>query len=96
MTFLGLFAKPTPDQKQDILIYKWIAFAGIFLITLTFALLPVLWKKFRSSEAILGMANSFSGGLFLAAGVVHILPETAEPFKDKFPLPFAAAIGSYS
>jgi len=66
-------------------------------MTAFFAALPVVWKRFRNSEATLGIANSFSGGLFLAAGVVHILPECAAPFSDgEFPWPFFAAIMTYS
>ena len=86
----------TATDNSNLTLYKWLSFGGIFILTFGFAILPIVWKKFRSSEAVLGMANSFSGGLFLAAGVVHILPECAEPFAGEFPWPFAAAIASYS
>ena len=85
------------SEHPNLQLYKWISFGGILVMTAFFAALPVVWKRFRNSEATLGIANSFSGGLFLAAGVVHILPECAAPFSDgEFPWPFFAAIMTYS
>ena len=87
---------------KELTLYKWIMFVTILIVTFIFAILPVVWKKFRGSEFWLSMANSFSGGLFLACGIVHILPEANERMeafykgKDGYPWPFLAAAGSYS
>lgn len=32
----------------------------------------------------MSLANSFSGGLFLAVGLLHLLPEAAENFEDYY------------
>lgn len=94
---------------KDIDLYKVISVIVVFIISYAVAIFPILNKKFRSSPVILGLANSFSGGLFLAAGLVHILPEAAENandyftklnkgkvVKDVFPWVFFAATLSFS
>jgi len=47
-----------------------------------FGILPLcLKKRFENNpkwQITLGVANTFSGGLFLAAGIIHILPEATE------------------
>lgn len=58
-------------------------------------------KNSSSSTFTLGLASSFSGGLFLAAGLFHILPEANEAigkyYKDQktYPWVYLAAIASY-
>jgi len=39
------------------------------------AFLPWMSKKFRTNITFLGILNSFGGGIFLAGGLIHILPE---------------------
>jgi zinc transporter 1/2/3 len=87
---------------SNLTIYKIAALVGIFIITFAFAVFPVCYKKFRTSNFWLGVANAFSGGLFLSAGLIHILPEaqaSMEKFnkgKESFPWPFFAATASFS
>ena len=40
-------------------------------------LLPVVNKRFTDSPKCLGLANSFSGGIFIAIALMHIMPEQA-------------------
>ena len=84
------------SENPKLLMYKWASFVSILIISFLFAALPVLWKRFRNSDLLLGLANSFSGGLFLSVGIMHILPESAAEFQDGFPWPFFAAIMTYS
>ena len=46
-----------------------------FLEAFLAGLIPVKFKSFQESPKLLGVANSFSGGLFLAIALVHIMPE---------------------
>lgn len=90
------------EHEEDIKAYQWASFIGIFFVALLFALLPLCWEKFRTSKTVLSIANAFSGGLFLAAAIVHIMPETTHAFeveegeKESFPWPYFAAVCSYS
>ena len=49
----------------------------IFLLTMLAGLAPIQTKSCRENAKILGIMNTFSGGVFLAIAFVHILPETA-------------------
>ena len=46
-----------------------------FLEALGLGVIPVFSSKFKSSPMILGIANAFSGGVFLAISLMHIMPE---------------------
>lgn len=84
-----------------LLISKYVAAFVIFVMSMVFSSYPLLSKKFRSSQLLLGLANSFSGGLFLAAGLFHILPESYEKLlkysgsSKTYPWNFFAALMAY-
>ena len=68
-------------------------------------LIPVYSTRFSESPKILGIANSFSGGVFLAIALMHIMPEQAGAWKEmsdsgdvttKLPLPFFLMIAGYT
>ena len=54
----------------------------IFLLGITFGIIPnkVPWCK--NSTTVLGIANAFSGGVFLAIAFLHVLPEVAHNYDD--------------
>ena len=56
---------------------KWIFIALIFLITVGAGIAPMKITGCSKNAKWLGIANCFSGGVFLAIAFVHILPETA-------------------
>ena len=45
-------------------------------------LIPVYSKSFQESPKVLGIANAFSGGVFLAIALMHIMPEQAGAWKE--------------
>ena len=58
-------------------------------------------KKCRESPKILGVANSFASGVFIAIALVHILPEEAELWEEinpgsVFPLPYFLMFVGYT
>ncbi len=46
-----------------------------FLEALGLGVIPVYSSKFKFSPMILGIANAFSGGVFVAISLMHIMPE---------------------
>ena len=48
-----------------------------FLEAALLGLIPVKSKSFKESPMILGIANAFSGGVFVAIACLHIMPEQA-------------------
>jgi zinc transporter 1/2/3 len=64
---------------------------------------PTWSKSCRESPKILGIANSFAAGVFLAIGFVHILPEEAGNWaelhpdaENLFPLPYFLMFCGYT
>ena len=58
-------------------------------------------KACRTSTKFLGLANAFSGGVFIGIGLLHLLPEGQEKFKDdkffnKYPSAYFLAFLAYS
>ena len=47
----------------------------IFSLALGTGMIPVKCKGFKESPKIVGIANAFSGGVFLAIALVHVLPD---------------------
>lgn len=63
---------------------KWIFIAVCFVISIAIGVAPIHLKQCTGNEKILGLANSFSGGVFFTIALVHILPECANLYySDK-------------
>jgi len=74
-------------QTQPILIYFKIGCILIItLVSLLFGLMP-LYCNIKKSSKLLGMANAFSGGLFMGIGLFHLLPEAGENFESYYMTP---------
>ena len=73
---------------------------SLFIISVTFALIPIKFSFFRTNIKLIGIANSFSAGIFISVGLVHLLPESTEKLnnctKSTFPFSFFIAILGYS
>eukprot|EP00667_Euglena_gracilis_P012601 EG_transcript_12956 len=56
----------------------------IFLSEIIMGTLPMHSPSFRSSKLLMGWANSFAAGVFLAVGIVHLLPEAVEKMDEYY------------
>lgn len=56
----------------------------MFAMTMFFGMLPLKLKAFKENKLVLALSNGFSGGLFLAVGILHLLPEAAENFENYY------------
>jgi len=80
----------------------WIKVAFMILSTIEavgLGILPATSKNFKENPKVLGIANAFSGGVFIAISLLHIMPEQSfgwdcKEWKkqvcdkgDPFPLP---------
>lgn len=60
------------------LIIKSVFVVLVFFLTLGAGILPAKWPACKNSPKFLGIANAFSGGLFLAIALFHVLPEVTD------------------
>jgi len=66
---------------------------SLFYIAITALAGGLLPLKLRVKDRLLSLGNVLSGGIFLAAGFTHMLPEAVEGFKElelleNVPLPY--------
>lgn len=54
----------------------------VWAIALFFGVLPAKVKSCGRNPKFMSMANAFSGGLFLAIALVHILPDVVKDFDE--------------
>jgi len=47
-------------------------------------IIPVKCKYFKESPGVLGIANAFSGGVFLAICLMHIMPEQTKSYNELY------------
>lgn len=71
-----------PQEAKTILILKIAFIFAIFGIALLFGILPAKIKSCGRNPRFMSMANAFSGGLFLAIALVHILPDVVHDYDD--------------
>ena len=77
----------------------------LYIVVLLFealfmGLIPVFSKACTQSPKVMGLANAFSGGVFLAIAMMHVLPEQASNYvalyPDAFPLPYLLMVCGYA
>jgi len=92
---------------MGLFVEKIAAIVIILAETVGFVLIPILNRKFKSSKQLMAWANSFSGGIFISAGLFHILPDAVEAFekalknsgttqKNYFPWPYFSCLLSFT
>lgn len=68
-------------MEKDLLI-KLVFILVAFLEAFGMGLLPVKVKSFGENPMLLGIANAFSGGVFIAIATMHIMPEETERYSN--------------
>lgn len=82
----------------DLPLNMWKVIFQIFLtaINVIFWLVPLRMRKFSENELGLGLANAFSGGVFLSLAFGHLIPECIHGFEGyNESLPFMIVLGGY-
>lgn len=63
-----------PEEKAHFAL-QIVYIVTISVMTLLFGLFPLFCKVCKNSSKFLGVANSFSGGIFLGIAFFHLFPE---------------------
>ena len=75
----------TEDDTDNPTVVLWTKIAFIvvcFFEGAVTGMIPTWSSSCRESPKVLGVANSFAGGVFLAIAFMHILPEMTEEWID--------------
>lgn len=70
------------SQGLDSLLSLKVALIFILFAVVYTGLIPAYSKHCRSSAFTLSLMNCFSGGVFLAMALMHILPEAVEVYYE--------------
>lgn len=70
---------------MDLVTFKVSAAVAIFLVALAGAFLARRLTERSSDGVALSIANCFAGGVFLAAGLIHVLPDAQSQLATVFP-----------
>lgn len=65
-------------------IIKLISMILMFTLIMITGNIPLRVKSFKSNPKVLALSSAFAGGLFLAVGILHLLPEANEHFEDYY------------
>ena len=60
---------------MDLLALKVVAIVAIFLTGVAGGLLPHQIEKSRHGQLYLSLGSALAGGVFLGAGLIHMLPD---------------------
>jgi zinc transporter 1/2/3 len=71
--------------NMEILWFKLLALLMIFAIGLVGGLLPTRIGRTKQGEENLVRGNALSGGIFLGAGLLHMLPDAQENLRSIYP-----------
>lgn len=74
-----------PEFDLDITQFKIVAAATVFLVGLSGGLLAQRLSASRSRDMLFSLGNAFAGGVFLGAGLIHMLPDAQAGFADLLP-----------
>jgi zinc transporter 1/2/3 len=67
---------PSEQKVDPTALYLKIGFIiFIFFLTIGSGIMPLKLQAFKNSTTSIGLANAFSGGLFLSIALFHVLPD---------------------
>ena len=92
---------------MDLNILKILGAFLLWIIALGSGLVPILVPTFKSNKLLISFSQCFAGGLFIAIGLIHILPEARENLEgswekepgetgDVFPLSYFLCLMTFS
>jgi zinc transporter 1/2/3 len=65
--------------------FKIFSIIVVFLSGIGGGLLSLRWGMSRRAEILFSLGNALAGGIFLGAGLIHMLPDAAEGFHKVMP-----------
>ncbi len=69
--------------------FKAIAFISVLIVGAAGGLFSIKLSESKNSRRLFSLGNAFAAGVFLAAGLLHMLPDAHEGFKDFGDFPWA-------
>lgn len=81
---------------MTVLEFKILAVVVIFLIGISSGLFPLRFAVSKGDQLLFSIGNSLAGGIFLGAGLLHLLPDGIEFLSGVSDYPLAMLIAASS
>lgn len=78
----------------SLIVVKIVATVAILAVAMIGGAIPLLMTRNHGSHRFFSLGNSFSGGIFLGAGFIHLLPEATELLEGVSEYPLASLLAA--
>jgi predicted permease len=75
---------PAPEARVSLLALKLIAIAAIVVTALLGGLAAARTRRAKAADRLFSLGSLFGAGVFLGAGLIHMLPDAVEALGDRF------------
>jgi len=79
---------------MSLLTLKIISAFAIIVVGLIGGAIPILARRFEDSRIFFSLGNAFAGGVFLGAGLIHLLPDAANKLGSIVDYPLAGLLAT--
>ena len=77
---------------MSLLTVKLLSVLAILAIGLIGGAIPIIAGKYENSRRFFSLGNAFAGGVFLGAGLIHLMPDGAEKLRGLSTYPIAGLL----
>ena len=74
---------------MSLLTIKALSAVAIIVVRLVGGMIPIVAGRFDESRRFFSLGNAFAGGVFLGAGLIHLLPDGTEKLEAVSDFPIA-------
>jgi len=78
----------------SLLTIKSLSALAIIAVGLFGGMIPIVASRFENSRRFFSLGNAFAGGIFLGAGLLHLLPDGAEKLRAVSTYPLAGLLAT--
>lgn len=79
---------------MSLLTIKLISALAIIAVGLMGGVIPIVARRLEHSRRLFSLGNAFAGGVFLGAGLIHLLPDGAEKLRGVSDYPIAGLLAT--
>lgn len=79
---------------MSLLAVKVVSVVTILVVGLIGGAIPIIAGRFEGRRRLVSLGNAFAGGVFLGAGLIHLLPDAAEKLRTLSDYPIAGLLAT--
>ncbi len=80
---------------MSLLTLKFLSALAIVGVSVAGGMIPIVAQRFEDSRRFFSLGNAFAGGVFLGAGLIHLLPEGSAKLGNISAFPIAGLLATF-